>query len=109
MTEDRLLEVVRRLCHRHDVWWYHPAPTAVASRFRAFPTLVVVGPEGGVFRELKSDTGRVTVEQWSVGALMRGAGWDWGIWRPADLASGRVETEIAAIAGSEPWEQRWAA
>jgi hypothetical protein len=109
MTEDGLLEVVRRLCYRHDVWWYHPAAAPVAPRFRGFPDLVLVGPEGGLFRELKSETGRVTIEQWSVGALMRGAGWNWAIWRPADLASGRIETEIATIGGREPWEHRWAA
>lgn len=103
MTESELLAAVRRLCDRHGVWHYHPAPAPVAPHERGFPDLVLVGTERGAFRELKVDGGRVSSEQWSVGCRMRSSGWDWGVWRPIDLESGRVEAEIAALSGRVPW------
>ena len=62
-----------------------------------------------VERELKGDGGQTSGEQWAVGAMLRGVGWDWGIWGPVDLASGRIEAELAALSGRRPWESRWAA
>jgi hypothetical protein len=103
VTESELLAAVRRLCDRHSVWSYHPAPAPVAPHERGFPDLVLVGTERGMVRELKGDGGQVSPDQWSVGYRMRGAGWDWGIWRPADLESGRIEVEIAALSGRAPW------
>ncbi len=110
MTENQLLDAIRRLCARHHVWHYHAASVPVAPRFAGFPDLVLLGTHAGAFREIKTATGRTTPAQWAVGARMRAAGLDWAIWRPADLASGRVEEEIAALSGRVPWgEHRCAA
>ena len=37
-----------------------------------------------IFRELKSEKGRLTGEQEEWGRLLAGAGMDWAVWRPGD-------------------------
>jgi hypothetical protein len=51
-----------------------------------------------MFRELKSATGKITDDQavW-INALLAG-GHDVGIWRPEDLFSHRIHTELAHLA-----------
>lgn len=56
-----------------------------------FPDLVIVGAGGVLFRELKTDTGRVDPEQRKWLADLDGAGADAGIWRPRDFARARRE------------------
>lgn len=51
-----------------------------------FPDLVLAHPTRGViFAELKSPTGAVTDAQYKWGQVIRSAGGEWRIWRPADL------------------------
>ena len=61
-----------------------------------FPDLVLVSSKHRrvLFRELKTDKGRVSPEQrrWIDGLTAAGA--DAGVWRPADLRSGRVTKEL---------------
>lgn len=61
-----------------------------------FPDLVLVSSRHGriLFRELKTDKGRVSPDQrkWIDGLTAAGA--DAGVWRPEDLRSGRVTQEL---------------
>ncbi|MDQ1053198.1 hypothetical protein QE394_001126 [Arthrobacter sp. SORGH_AS 212] len=61
-----------------------------------FPDLVLVSTRRVrvLFRELKTDKGRVSPDQrtWIDG--LTAAGMDAGVWRPADLTSGRVLAEL---------------
>jgi hypothetical protein len=50
-----------------------------------------------MLRELKTEKGRVTPDQQRWGHLLRQAGQNWDVWRPADLHSGRVQAELEAI------------
>lgn len=50
-----------------------------------------------ILRELKTDTGKLTPEQERWGLMLRHAGQDWDVWRPADLHSGRIQRELEAI------------
>src|SRR6185437_7483375 len=56
------------------------------------------GPRGVLFRELKSQRGRVEPEQreWLDALASDG---DADVWRPVDLLSGRIARELTAIAG----------
>lgn len=62
-----------------------------------FPDLVLVSSRRGrvLFRELKTDVGRISPQQraWLTGLTAGGA--DAGVWRPADLASGVVVAELS--------------
>jgi len=61
-----------------------------------FPDLVLVSSRRGrvLFRELKTDKGRVSPDQrtWIDG--LTAAGMDAGVWRPSDLTSGRILAEL---------------
>ena len=63
-----------------------------------FPDLVIAGPGGVLFRELKTEKGRLTVHQERWGNILAASGADIGVWRPSDLTTGRAAREMAAIA-----------
>jgi hypothetical protein len=62
-----------------------------------FPDLVVAGQGGFIFRELKSETGRLRPEQLDWLSRLTQGGADAAIWRPSDMASGRIKEELTAI------------
>lgn len=61
-----------------------------------FPDLVLISEHRGraLFRELKTETGRVSPDQfsWISGMLM--AKLNVGVWRPSDLKSGRIIKDL---------------
>jgi hypothetical protein len=61
-----------------------------------FPDWVIVG-RAVLYRELKSPFGELTRAQRDWGFALQHAGADWAVWRPVDLASGRIAGELAAI------------
>ena len=65
-----------------------------------FPDLVISGQAGHIFRELKTAEGRLRPEQADWIARLTQGGADAAVWRPVDLASGRVQRELTAITGS---------
>jgi hypothetical protein len=64
-----------------------------------FPDWVFAGAGGVIFRELKTARGKLTAAQVSWQRVLGAGGADAGIWRPADLMSGRIAAELAAVAG----------
>lgn len=61
-----------------------------------FPDLVLVHPVAGrtIFRELKTEKGRISPAQrgWIDGLTAGGS--DAAVWRPTDYLSGRIEQEL---------------
>jgi hypothetical protein len=57
------------------------------------------GPRGVLFRELKSQRGRVEPEQREWLDALAADGADADVWRPACLLTGRITAELAAISG----------
>lgn len=83
ITEKDFQESLLKMAQLLGWWVFHPYDS---RRSRAgFPDLVLL-KEGHppLFRELKTDKGRVRPEQQAVGDLMLATGLDWAIWRPAD-------------------------
>ena len=70
---------VARICH-----WavYHTFDSRRSEP--GFPDLVLV-KDRVLFRELKTDKGRVSPAQKAWGVKLTDAGADWSIWRPAQL------------------------
>jgi hypothetical protein len=62
-----------------------------------FPDRVYAGPGGVLFRELKTDTGKLSAEQqaWIVG--LHAAGLDAQVWRPGDWPT-LIVAELKSIA-----------
>ncbi len=96
MTERELLDAVRDACRWSALLCYHTFDSRRSER--GFPDLVVVGPHGVIFRELKADRGRLTPEQVRWLDMLTEAGADADVWRP-DLWPDRVLTELAGIGG----------
>jgi hypothetical protein len=67
-----------------------------------FPDLVVAGQGGFIFRELKTETGRLRPEQLDWLSRLKQGGADAAIWRPSDMASGRIKEELTAITKGKP-------
>lgn len=95
MAEKTLDAHVRVICRDLGLLVYHTFDSRRSTA--GFPDLVVVGPGGVLFRELKTQKGRLTPAQVMWGDALRAAGVNWGVWRPADLVSGRVAQELAAV------------
>ena len=96
MTEGELERHVRRLLADLRLYGYHTHDSRRSAP--GFPDWVIIGRAGVLFRELKSAAGELSPEQRRVRNLLMAAGQDWAVWRPADLASGRIARELAAVA-----------
>ena len=70
----------------------------MAGCARGWPDLVLAGPNGVLFREVKGSNDRLSPAQMEWGAVLLGAGLDWGRWRPDDWDQ-RIPAEIRAIGG----------
>lgn len=69
-----------------------------ATSVVGWPDLVLFNPSrGGVlFRELKTDVGKLSDEQRVVLEQLRAAGADARVWRPGDLEDGTIQRELDA-------------
>lgn len=102
MTEDELYWKVTAgsrkspgLCRRLGVRWFHPYDSRRSQP--GWPDLTLVGVAGICFRELKTEHGELRPEQREWADVLRAAGQDWSVWRPSDLASGRIEAELLTL------------
>jgi hypothetical protein len=59
--------------------------------------LVILGRRGALFVEVKSQDGRRTMEQMTCAGDIAAAGLRYRVWRPSDLAEGRIDGELDRI------------
>jgi hypothetical protein len=97
MTERQLDEGIRSIADGLGLLRYHTFNSRKSPS--GFPDLVLVGPRGVLFRELKRQSEKPTPAQEDWLRALREAGQDADVWRPADLLSKRVARELTAIAG----------
>lgn len=101
MTERNLQSAVLKLAgfHGYEVR-YHTKDSRGSQA--GFPDLVLASSKRGrlLFRELKTDSGRMRPEQRVVLEVLGACGQDVGVWRPADLLSGRIVAELRAASGA---------
>jgi hypothetical protein len=95
VSERQLQDAVLSLCTWLRLLAYHTHDSRRSQP--GYPDLTVVGRKGVLFRELKSATGRPTRAQKEWLESLAAAGQDAAVWRPEDLASGRVKTELEGI------------
>ncbi|MYA99280.1 VRR-NUC domain-containing protein [Candidatus Poribacteria bacterium] len=50
-----------------------------------FPDLVLVGRDRILYRELKTETGKLSPAQKNWGEQLQASGGDWDVWRPSDM------------------------
>lgn len=96
MTEKQLLEQVLVTCTWLGLLAYHNHDSRRSQR--GFPDLVIAGPGGVLWVELKSATGRLSPEQETWRRALRGAGQVWCCWQPADWHSGMIVARLTKLA-----------
>lgn len=96
MTEKQLLDAVRDACGWSGVLCYHTFDSRRSER--GFPDCVIVGSRGVLWRELKTERGRLTADQRTWLDRLTEAGGDVGVWRPSDWP-GRILAELAGVGG----------
>lgn len=94
MSEAQLQNNVLDLARVHGWLSYHTYDSRRSQP--GFPDLVLVHPvaKRTLFRELKSDAGRVSPAQHTWIATLRAAGQDVGTWWPHDWHSGVIQSEL---------------
>ena len=101
MTEDRgadsLDAHVRRLLRDLSLSGYHTKDSRRSAR--GYPDWTIAGPGGVIWRELKTQRGRVAPEQQAWLDILAAGGGNAGVWRPIHLLSGQIARELAALAG----------
>ena len=95
MSEAELMANVRQLCRMLGLRVYHTYDSRRSDP--GFPDLVIVGAERVIYRELKSDRGRLSAEQRAWLDALGRAGQDADVWRPGDLYSERIVRELASL------------
>lgn len=96
MPERELQQLVSDFCgwlgllHVHVYYAKHMTP--------GWPDSTIVG-ERIIYRELKTQTGRLSAEQRDVRDRLKAAGGDWAIWRPRDWLDGTIERELRLLKG----------
>lgn len=93
--EAQFQDLVVALCKHLDIACYHPYFSRKSAA--GWPDLALCGSRGFMLRELKTDKGRLTRQQQEWGVKLRNVDVSWDVWRPDDLASGRIQRELLAI------------
>jgi hypothetical protein len=97
MSEGELEEQIRDACKKLGIIRFHVRVSRGTTA--GLPDDILIGPGGILWRECKSQKGRLSPEQRAAGIALRAAGQDWDLWKPADWFSGRIMRELAALAG----------
>ena len=91
MSEARLQAHIVKVARDLGWWVYH---TYDSRRNRpGFPDLFLAR-DRILYRECKTEKGRLSAEQKRVHAQLRRAGGDVAVWRPSDYYSGLIEREL---------------
>lgn len=93
-AEADLQDAVEQLCRFWHVIYHH---CWRGRGDKGFPDLVIVGPAGILWRELKVQDRQPFWDQRRWGRWLQATGADWGIWTEDDYAAGKITSEIAAI------------
>lgn len=104
--EADLQRAVIDLAQLHGLLVHHCRPARMQSGkwatplqgAKGFPDLVIAGPAGTLFRELKSTKGKLSADQIAWLHALQANGEDASVWRPCDWPR-RIQAEIHALAG----------
>lgn len=96
MPEVLLQRAVLTMCRVYGLTGFHEQDSR-RQVVKGWPDLVIIGGSKILWRELKSESGAITVEQRRVGSILAKSSEDWAIWRPSTLFSGSIERTLAEI------------
>ena len=90
MNDGDINSVIVRLAARHLI-------AAVQPRLPGWPTWILAGAGGVLWRVVLGEKDAITSRQESMGILLLGNGQDWDICRPADVRTGVIRMQLEAI------------
>lgn len=104
MSEAELVAEILKLIAKAGLLVHHCRDSRHCEGPKGFPDLVIVGPQGVIFREVKSEHGETSADQdrwgyrlaWIAGYV--GPLTLFGVWRPEDL--GRIPADLQALGGT---------
>lgn len=104
------------LTHDRHLWVMVMNPARFNQRVagnKGFPDLLVIGPGGALYRELKTMNGMgpgggLRPDQTVWRDRLLAGGQDWAVWTPHDLETGRIEQQLAAIEVPGEHSNEWA-
>lgn len=96
MTESQLQASILDLCRTYRLMVFHIRDSRTSVGV-GFPDLVIAGPGGVIFRELKNATLQPTPEQMTWLGTLEAGGADVGMWRPAHWYDGTISACLAAL------------
>jgi hypothetical protein len=88
---------VERLVFEHAVHGISWPDSRLIHGMRGFPDWILCGNGRILYRELKTEHATLSPDQIAWRYSILAARGDWSVWRPSDLAEGRVEAEIQAL------------
>lgn len=97
MTEDQWQSRITDYCDLRGLRWHHEVDSRRSKS--GFPDLVIVGPYGLLFAELKKEDGKVSPEQSDWLGDLRHAGVLAFVWKPSNWD--RVVLELDILAGAK--------
>lgn len=91
MNEAQFQQRITDTCDYLGLLWHHETDSRRSKA--GFPDLVIVGPSGTIFAELKSDKGQITDAQWFWIRAINDSGSEAWIWRPRnwEMILGRLQ------------------
>lgn len=92
MKEAQLQELVRRAAITAGWLYYHTHDSRRSDP--GFPDVVMVRSGRALFRELKTQTGKLSAAQEEWGRKLIESGCDFAVWRPVDWGRGDILREI---------------
>ena len=104
VTEAGLLQEVHALCGEFGLLVHHCRDSRACDGNKGLPDLIIAGPGGVIFAELKSEDGERSADQdlwaWTLTRACDGGSvrMDYQLWRPTDLTSGLIRAELERIA-----------
>ena len=79
--------------------WHHCRDSRLCDGGSGLPDLIIAGPAGVIFAEVKPGTwSTVRPQQTTWKHMLLAAGARWVLWTEADVDSGKVRADLASIA-----------
>lgn len=101
MTEQELTDKIFDLAAKLRLLAHHCPRSRMCRGNRGFPDLIIAGPRGVIFAELKSEDGETSADQDNWAYILMHSAQSYRIWRPAGYSSGSIEWQMKELL--KPW------
>jgi hypothetical protein len=97
MTESEQLALITKWAQQHRVLMHHCRDSRGCTGSPGLPDVILVGPGGLLFAELKTSNGGLRPGQTDWRWMLRAAGGQTVLWLPSHFRDGTVEAAIARL------------